>query len=92
MARPRVAVGGDGFQKWRVAANVLNKQLRTADKVRSSSFWVWARGQQLFTIKIPYHEMLHRPWYASRNVIGGNQSKGDKIGGACIRMRHMRNV
>ena len=24
---------------WRVAANILNKQLRTADKVWSSSFW-----------------------------------------------------
>jgi hypothetical protein len=29
MARPQVADGGDGFQIWRVAANVLNKQSRT---------------------------------------------------------------
>jgi hypothetical protein len=26
MARPQVAVGGDGLQIWRVAANILNKQ------------------------------------------------------------------
>jgi hypothetical protein len=32
MARPRVADGGDGLQIWRVAANILNKQSRTADK------------------------------------------------------------
>jgi hypothetical protein len=32
MARPQVADGGNGFQIWRVAANILNKQLRTADK------------------------------------------------------------
>jgi hypothetical protein len=32
MARPLVADGGEGLQIWRVAANILNKQLRTADK------------------------------------------------------------
>jgi len=32
MARPRVADGGDGLQIWTVAANILNKQSRTADK------------------------------------------------------------
>jgi hypothetical protein len=32
MARPQVADGGDGLQIWRVAANILNKQSRTADK------------------------------------------------------------
>jgi hypothetical protein len=31
MARPQVAAGGDGLQIWRVAANTLNKQSRTAD-------------------------------------------------------------
>jgi hypothetical protein len=38
MARPQVADGGDGLQIWRVAANILNKQSRTTDKGRSSSF------------------------------------------------------
>jgi hypothetical protein len=32
MARPQVTDGGDGFQIWRAAANILNKQSRTADK------------------------------------------------------------
>jgi hypothetical protein len=36
MARPRVADGGVGLQIWRVAANILNKQSRTAYKVWSS--------------------------------------------------------
>jgi hypothetical protein len=32
MARPQVADGGHSLQFWRVAANILNKQSRTADK------------------------------------------------------------
>jgi hypothetical protein len=32
MARPRVTDVGDGFQTWRVATNILNAKLRTADK------------------------------------------------------------
>jgi hypothetical protein len=32
MARPQVADGGNSVQIWRVAANILNKQSRTADK------------------------------------------------------------
>jgi hypothetical protein len=36
MARPQVAGGGNGLQIWRVAANTLNKQSRTADKGWSS--------------------------------------------------------
>jgi hypothetical protein len=30
MARPQVADGGDGLQIWRLPANILNKQSRTA--------------------------------------------------------------
>jgi hypothetical protein len=37
MARPRVADRGDGLQIWKVAANILNKQSRTADSGWSSS-------------------------------------------------------
>jgi hypothetical protein len=40
MARPQVADGGDDLQIWRVAANILNKQSRTADKGWSSSLGV----------------------------------------------------
>jgi hypothetical protein len=37
MARPQLADGGDSLQFWRVAANMLNKQLWTAEKGWSSS-------------------------------------------------------
>jgi hypothetical protein len=40
MARPRVADRGDGLQIWRVAANMLNKESRTADSGWSSSLGV----------------------------------------------------
>jgi hypothetical protein len=40
MARSQVADGGDALQVWRVAANILNKQSRTADKEWSSSLGV----------------------------------------------------
>jgi hypothetical protein len=37
MVRDQVADGGDGLQIWRVAASILNKQSRTANKKWSSS-------------------------------------------------------
>jgi hypothetical protein len=37
---PQVADGGNDRQIWRVTANVLNKQSRTADKGWSSSLGV----------------------------------------------------
>jgi hypothetical protein len=37
MARPRVADGRDGLQRWWLAANIMNKQPRTNNKGRSSS-------------------------------------------------------
>jgi hypothetical protein len=40
MTRPKAADGGDAFQFWRVAANVLKKQSRTADKEWFSSLGV----------------------------------------------------
>jgi hypothetical protein len=40
MARPQVADGGDALQFWKAAANILNKQPRTADKGWSSSLGV----------------------------------------------------
>jgi hypothetical protein len=40
MARPRLADRGDSLQIWRVAANMLNKQSRTADSGWSSSLGV----------------------------------------------------
>jgi hypothetical protein len=40
MARPRVADRGYSLQIWRIAANILNKQSRTADSGWSSSLGV----------------------------------------------------
>jgi hypothetical protein len=40
MVRPLVADRGYGLQIWRVAANILNKQSRTADRGWSSSLGV----------------------------------------------------
>jgi hypothetical protein len=40
MARPQITDGGDPLQFWRVAANILNKQSRTAEKGWSSSLEV----------------------------------------------------
>jgi hypothetical protein len=40
MTRPQVANGGESHQIWRVAANTLNKQSRTADRGLYSSFGV----------------------------------------------------
>jgi hypothetical protein len=45
MARPQVADGEDGLQIWRVAANILNKQSRTADK----GWYSWGLGVGLTT-------------------------------------------
>jgi hypothetical protein len=36
MAHPQVANGGGGLQIWRVAVNIVNKQLQTANKGWSS--------------------------------------------------------
>jgi len=40
MACPQVAVGGEGLQIWRVAANILNKQSWRANKGWFSSLGV----------------------------------------------------
>jgi hypothetical protein len=43
MACSRVADGGDGLRIWRVAANTLNKQSRTAEKGWTSSLGIGRR-------------------------------------------------
>jgi hypothetical protein len=50
MGRPRVADGGDGLQIWRVAVNVLNKQLRQPLRGGLQAC-VWAKGYQFLTVK-----------------------------------------
>jgi hypothetical protein len=44
MNHPWVTEGGYSFQIWRVAANILTKPSRTADKGRSYSLKVWRTG------------------------------------------------
>jgi hypothetical protein len=50
MALSRAADGGDGLLLWRVAANILNKQSRTAENWWSSSFRV-GRGINNYSTK-----------------------------------------
>jgi hypothetical protein len=51
MARPQVADGDEGLQIWRVAANILNKQSRTADRGWPSSLGVGHRANNPPTVK-----------------------------------------
>jgi hypothetical protein len=60
MARPQVADEEEGLQIWRVAANILNKQSRIADKGWPSSLEI---GRGLTTPhhkKVARYEMLQR--------------------------------
>ena len=50
MARPQVADAGKA-PIWRVAANILKKQSRTADTGWSSSLWVGRGANTLLTVK-----------------------------------------
>jgi hypothetical protein len=43
MERPQFADGGDGLYIWRVTANILNKQSRTADKCVPAAWWLCVR-------------------------------------------------
>jgi hypothetical protein len=52
MAHPQVADEGDSLKFWRVAANILNKQSRTADEGWSSSFGVWRGANNSSPYKI----------------------------------------
>jgi hypothetical protein len=61
MARPQVADGGDGLQIWRVAANILNKQSRTADSRWSSSLEMGVVLTTSHCKKKICYEMLQRP-------------------------------
>jgi len=57
MACPQVADRGDGLLIWRIAANVLNKQPRTADNRWFSSLGV-GRGANNSPLKTACYEML----------------------------------
>jgi hypothetical protein len=60
MACPQVADGGEGLQIWRVAADILNKQSRTADKGWPSSLGVGRGANNSHRNKRNMYEMLQR--------------------------------
>jgi hypothetical protein len=63
MARPQVADGGNTLQVWRVAANILNKNSRTADKGWPSSLGV-GRGANNSSVK---NHLVTKPNMKPRN-------------------------
>jgi len=84
---------------WRVAANILNKQSRTADKGWSSSLGggCWARCWQLLTVKTGFvtkHERLPQTWIVTS--VRPKQRKGDmRFGtwnclGVCVGQVHIQ--
>jgi hypothetical protein len=77
MARPQVADGGDGLQIWTVAANILNKQWRTADKVWSSN---WGLGVEL-TAHSKY-KLVTRCQEGPRSRTGTGSAEGP-VEGSC---------
>jgi hypothetical protein len=62
MARPQVADRADGLRMWRVAANILNKRSRTADRGWSSSL---GAGRRLKTLTVKIVDYVLRIIYKS---------------------------
>jgi hypothetical protein len=60
MARPRVVTGEDSLQIRKVAANILNKQSRTADKGWYSSLGLGEGAKNSPQKKTACYEMLYR--------------------------------
>jgi hypothetical protein len=50
MASPQVADGGEGLPIWKLAANIMNKQLLTGDKGCPSGFGV-GRGAKIILLR-----------------------------------------
>jgi hypothetical protein len=67
----QVADGGDGLQIWRVAANIMNKQPRTAYTGLTSSLGVGSEAKILLTVKNKFVTKCHkrpRTWTDSLGV------------------------
>jgi hypothetical protein len=60
MICPQVLNGGNGLQVWRVAANILNEHLWTAEKDCPSSLWVGLRLTTLHCLTSAHYEILLR--------------------------------
>jgi hypothetical protein len=84
MALPLVEVGGCFLQMWRVAANILNKPSRKADRERSFSLGV-GRGVIPQHRKEPQcYEMWHRPSDLAEPYEGGNEHPDSVKGGELL--------
>jgi hypothetical protein len=74
MARPQVADGGDGLEIWWVAANILNKPSRTANRGWSSSLGV-GRGtknpRNIYTRASDQEGFFGKTTLAPKNGWGG---------------------
>jgi hypothetical protein len=70
MARLRVADGRDGLQQWRLAANILNKQLRTNDKEWSSNL-----GCETWSLTVRDERVLRRIFGPKKDGVTGEWRK-----------------
>jgi hypothetical protein len=87
MARPRVADRGDCLQIWRVAANILNKQPRTADSGWSTSFGVGRGGgltNPTVKLKVCYETL---PRASDQDNHSENQGVDGRMGSEWILVR-----
>jgi hypothetical protein len=60
MMCPQVANGGNCLQVWRLAANILSKQLWTTEKGCPSSLWVGVRLTILHSLAPAHYKKLLR--------------------------------
>jgi hypothetical protein len=68
MARLQIADGGNGLQIWRVAANILSKQWRTADKGWHSSLEVRRGANNSSSLKISLLQNVTKGLGLGRNI------------------------
>jgi hypothetical protein len=83
VTRPQVADGGDGLHIWRVAADTLNKQSRTADKGCHSACGVRRGLTTTYVIKY-FVQRVHGIWilerqWASRRPYGKKAAMNQHI-------------
>jgi hypothetical protein len=78
IARPQVAYRRDGLQIWRVAANILNKESRTADMEWASSFWVGCGANNSSPYKVSLLQKITRSFGPGRISLD-KQPKRKKI-------------
>jgi hypothetical protein len=83
-SRPRVADRGEGIQIWRVAANILNKQSRTADNVWSFVLEVSRGTKSHHSRETACYEMLHRASELVGSCDHSNEPLDSKQGGEIL--------